>query len=257
MVKKERQDNNTKSQYNENIIEGRNLVFEAFESNITIEKLLVVKGQQKGSINKILGIAREKLIPIIEVDKRKLDDISEGRNHQGVIAYVTPYKYRTVEDLLEVAKSKNEDPFLIILDEIEDPHNLGSIIRTAEGLGAHGIIIPKRRSASVNATVYRTSAGSVNYIAVAKVTNISREIEELKKENIFVYGLDMDGKSKSYNVDFSGGVALVIGNEGSGLTRLVKERCDDIVNIPMTGRINSLNASVAAGILMYEVSKDR
>ena len=242
---------------NENIIEGRNPVIEAFETKLTIEKLLVVKGEVQGSITKILAMAKERNIPVIEADRRRLDAVANTPNHQGVIAYVTPYVYRSVEDLLEIAKERNEDPFIILLDEIEDPHNLGSIIRTAELTGAHGVVIPKRRSVGVNSTVFKTSAGAVNYVAVAKVTNLARTIDELKEKGLFIYGADMDSKSKSYNTNFSGGVALVIGNEGKGISRLVKEKCDDVVSIPMVGKINSLNASVAAGILMYEVMIDR
>ena len=242
---------------NENIIEGRNPVIEAFETKLTIEKLLVVKGEVQGSITKILAMAKERNIPVIEADRRRLDAVANTPNHQGVIAYVTPYVYRSVEDLLEIAKERNEDPFIILLDEIEDPHNLGSIIRTAELTGAHGVVIPKRRSVGVNSTVFKTSAGAANYVAVAKVTNLARTIDELKEKGLFIYGADMDSKSKSYNTNFSGGVALVIGNEGKGISRLVKEKCDDVVSIPMVGRINSLNASVAAGILMYEVMIDR
>ena len=242
---------------NENIIEGRNPVIEAFETKLTIEKLLVTKGDVQGSITKILAMAKERNIPIIEADKRRLDSVANTPNHQGVIAYVTPYIYRSIEDLLQIAKDRNEDPFIILLDEIEDPHNLGSIIRTAELTGAHGVVIPKRRSVGVNSTVFKTSAGAVNYMAVAKVTNLARTIDELKEKGLFIYGGDMDAKSKSYNTNFSGGVALVIGNEGKGLSRLVKEKCDDVVSIPMAGKLNSLNASVAAGILMYEVMTDR
>lgn len=242
---------------NENIIEGRNPVIEAFETKLTIEKLLVVKGEVQGSITKILAMAKERNIPVIEADRRRLDAVANTPNHQGVIAYVTPYVYRSVEDLLEIAKERNEDPFIILLDEIEDPHNLGSIIRTAELTGAHGVVIPKRRSVGVNSTVFKTSAGAANYVAVAKVTNLARTIDELKEKGLFIYGADMDSKSKSYNTNFSGGVALVIGNEGKGISRLVKEKCDDVVSIPMVGKINSLNASVAAGILMYEVMIDR
>lgn len=242
---------------NENVIEGRNPVLEAFDSKITVEKILVAKGDGQGSIVKILSLARERGVPILEVDRRRLDTLCQGRNHQGVAAYVTPYRYREVADILAMAADKGQRPFLILLDEIEDPHNLGSIIRTAELAGAHGVVIPKRRSVGVNATVFKTSAGAVNHLAVAKVSNLAREIDLLKKEGIFVYGADMGGKSLSYNTNFSGGVALVIGNEGSGLSRLVREKCDAIVSIPMVGKVNSLNASVAAGILMYEVMKQR
>ncbi len=243
--------------YNENVMEGRNPILEAFDSKITVEKILVTKGDREGSIIKILSIARERGIPVVEVDKRKLDAVANTPNHQGVAAYITPYRYVEVADILAVAKGRGEKPFVMILDELEDPHNLGSIIRTAELCGVHGVIIPKRRSVGVNSTVFKTSAGAVNHMAITKVTNIARVIDELKEEGIFVYGADMNGTSKSHETNFSGGVGLVIGNEGKGLSRLVKDKCDGIVSIPMVGKVNSLNASVAAGILMYEVMKGR
>jgi len=183
--------------------------------------------------------------------------MSNNNRHQGVIAYVTPYRYQEIADILKIAEDREEKPFILILDEIEDPHNLGSIVRTAELSGVHGVVIPKRRSVGVNSTVYKTSVGAVNHMAIAKVTNIARVIDELKEEGIFVYGADMQGETLCYDTNFSGGVALVIGNEGKGLSRLVKEKCDGIVSIPMVGKVNSLNASVAAGILMYEVMKTR
>ena len=242
---------------NENIIEGRNPILEAFDSKITVEKILVSKGDSQGSIIKIISIAKERSIPVVEVDRRKLDSIANTTHHQGVVAYVTPYRYVEIADILKIAADRNEKPFVVILDEIEDPHNLGSIIRTAELSGVHGVVIPKRRSVGVNTTVFKTSAGAVNHMAIAKVTNLSRTIDELKEEGLFVYGADMKGDSKSYNTNFSGGVALVIGNEGKGLSKLVAGKCDGIVSIPMVGKVNSLNASVAAGILMYEVMKSR
>ncbi len=242
---------------NENVIEGRNPVLEAFDSKITVEKILVSKGDSTGSVIKIISIAKEKGIPVIEVDRRKLDAIANSPHHQGVVAYITPYRYVELADILKIASDRNEKPFIMILDEIEDPHNLGSIIRTAELSGVHGVIIPKRRSVGVNSTVFKTSAGAVNHMAIAKVTNIPRIIDEMKEEGVFVYGADMKGDSFSYNTNFDGGVALVIGNEGKGLSRLVREKCDGIVSIPMVGKVNSLNASVAAGILMYEVMKSR
>lgn len=242
---------------NENIVAGRNAVLEVLDSKLTVEKILVASGDTSGSINKIIPIAKEKGIPVIEVDRRKLDNLSQGESHQGVIAYVTPYRYSEVKDILDKAAEKGEKPFILVLDEIEDPHNLGSIIRTAELSGVHGVIIPKRRSASVNSTVYKTSAGAVNHMLIAKVSNLAREVDELKEAGIFVYGADMDGDSASFATDFSGGVALIIGNEGKGISRLLKEKCDSLVSIPMVGKINSLNASVAAGILMYEVMVQR
>jgi len=232
-------------------------VLEVLDSKLTVEKILVAKGDTSGSINKIIPIAKERGIPVIEADRRKLDSMSAGESHQGVIAYVTPYRYSEVKDILDKAAEKGEKPFILILDEIEDPHNLGSIIRTAELSGVHGVIIPKRRSASVNSTVYKTSAGAVNHMLIAKVSNLAREVDDLKKEGIFVYGADMDGDSASFATDFSGGVALIIGNEGKGISRLLKEKCDSVVSIPMAGKLNSLNASVAAGILMYEVMVQR
>ena len=242
---------------NENVIEGRNPILEAFDSKITVEKILVSKGDNQGSIIKIMSIAKERGIPVIEVDRRKLDTVANTPQHQGVVAYITPYRYVEVADILAIAKGKNEKPFVMILDEIEDPHNLGSIIRTAELCGVHGVIIPKRRRVGVNSTVFKTSAGAVNHMAISKVTNIARVIDELKEEGVFVYGADMNGDSRSHETNFSGGVALVIGNEGKGLSRLVREKCDGVVSIPMVGKVNSLNASVAAGILMYEVMKSR
>lgn len=245
------------AEINENIVAGRNAVLEVLDSKLTVEKILVAKGDTSGSINKIIPIAKEKGIPLIEVDRRKLDSVSGGESHQGVIAYVTPYRYAEVSDILAKAAEKGEKPFVLVLDEIEDPHNLGSIIRTAELSGVHGVIIPKRRSASVNSTVYKTSAGAVNHMLIAKVSNLPREVDELKEAGVFVYGADMAGDSASFATDFSGGVALIIGNEGKGISRLLKEKCDSLVAIPMVGKINSLNASVAAGILMYEVMVQR
>lgn len=242
---------------NENIIEGRNPILEAFDSKLTIEKLLVSKGETQGSIVKIISMARERNIPVMEVDRRRLDDVSNTKHHQGVIAYVTPYHYRELPDILKIAQERGEKPFILVLDEIEDPHNLGSIVRTAELTGVHGVIIPKRRSVGVNSTVYKTSAGAVNHMAIAKVTNIARTLDELKDAGLFVYGADMKGDSESHKTNFSGGVALVIGNEGKGISRLVAQKCDSIVSIPMVGKVNSLNASVAAGILMYEVMTTR
>ena len=241
----------------DDLIEGRNAVIEILKSDKTIEQILISKGDKEGSINKIIALAKDKKVVIKEVDRKKLDSISVSHSHQGVIAIVTPYKYYGVEDILNYAKSREEDPFIIILDEIEDPHNLGSIIRTAELCGVHGIIIPKRRNVGVTATVYKTSAGAVEHMKIAKVTNINSIIDELKNQGVWIYGTDIAGEAYSYQVDFKGGVALVIGNEGKGMSKLTKERCDALVKIPMIGKINSLNASVAGGILMYEVLKSR
>lgn len=241
----------------EDLVIGRNSVREAVKSDRTIECIYISNGKMEGSINEIIKIARDKKIVIKEVDRKKLDNLSMGASHQGVIAVVTPYKYSDISDILEFAKSKNEDPFIIILDEIEDPHNLGSIIRTAELCGAHGIIIPKRRNASITSTVYKSSAGAIEYVKVAKVTNINAAIDELKEQGVWVYGADIAGTQYSYQMDFGGSIALVIGSEGKGISRLTLKKCDGLVKIPMVGKINSLNASVAAGILMYEVLKNR
>lgn len=241
----------------EDIVIGRNGVIEALKSKTTVEQILVSNADKEGSILKIIGMAKEKSIVIKEVDRKKLDSMSAGESHQGVIAVVTPFRYCEVADILKVAKDREENPFIVILDEIEDPHNLGSIIRTAELCGVHGVIIPKRRNVGVTPTVYKTSAGAVNYMKIAKVANINSVIDELKKENIWIYGADGSAENYSYNVDFKGGAALVIGSEGKGISKLTREKCDMLVKIPMAGNVNSLNASVAAGIMMYEVLKSR
>ncbi|HAN10739.1 MAG TPA: 23S rRNA (guanosine(2251)-2'-O)-methyltransferase RlmB [Clostridiales bacterium] len=238
------------------IIEGRNPVREVLRSDRSIEKILVMKGQKEGSIQTIFGIAREKNVIIQEVDRAKLDELSETKNHQGVMAIVSEYEYFEVEDLLNEAYSKNETPFLIILDEVTDPHNLGAIIRTANISGAHGIIIPKRRSVGLTQIVAKTSAGAIEYTKVAKVTNLNATIKDLKKQGIWVVAADMDGK-QMYDIDFKMPIAIVIGAEGEGVSRLIKENCDMVASIPMKGQINSLNASVAAAILMYEVVRQR
>lgn len=241
----------------EDIIEGRNAVIEALKSDRTVEQILVSGGDTEGSINVIYALAKDKGIVIKEVDRRKLDQISVTGAHQGVIAYVTPYKYCEIDDILEYAKSKDEDPFIILLDEIEDPHNFGSIVRTAEICGAHGIIIPKRRNVGVTPTVYKSSAGAVEYMKIAKVTNINVAIDNLKKKGVWIYGAHMDGESYCFESNFQGPVALVVGSEGKGISKLTKEKCDVLVKIPMKGNITSLNASVAAGIIMYEILKQK
>lgn len=241
----------------EDLVLGRNAVIEVLKSDSTIEYLCVSKGDLEGSIKVVLGLAKDKGVVIKEVDRRKLDAMCGGANHQGVIAKVTPFKYSEVVDILKGAKEKEEDPFIIILDEIEDPHNLGSIIRTAELCGAHGIIIPKRRNVGVTPTVYKCSAGAIEHMKIAKVTNINATIDLLKEEGIWIYGADIEGKDYSYNVNFSGPCALIIGSEGRGISKLTLKKCDVLVKIPMIGKINSLNASVAGGIMMYEVLKGR
>lgn len=242
--------------YEEYTIEGRNAVLEAIRAGKTIDRLFVLRGNQDGPIRTIIDKAK-KLDTIINfVAKERLDQISLTGKHQGVIAYAAAYEYAQVEDILEAAKEKGEPPFILLLDSIEDPHNLGAIIRTAHQAGAHGIIIPKRRAVGLTATVAKTSAGAINYLPVAKVTNISVTIEELKKEGIWFACADMDGEMM-YNVDLKGPIGLVIGSEGEGVGRLIKEKCDFVVKIPMYGQVDSLNASVAAGILSYEIVRQR
>lgn len=251
-----REDNKNNEDINENIVEGRNPVIEALKSGRTIEKVFVAKGTVEGSLKMIISMAKDKGIVISEVERKKLDDMSTTHSHQGVIAIASPFVYSTVEEIIDFAKQKEEDPFVVILDEIEDPHNLGSIIRSANVCGAHGVVIPKRRSALVTATVSKASAGAVEYTKVAKVTNINQTIKELKDKGLWVIGTDMDGEV-CYNSNLKGPIAIVIGSEGKGISRLVGENCDGVVRIPMKGEINSLNASVAAGIIMYEVVRQR
>lgn len=242
--------------YEEFIIEGRNAVLEAFRSGKTIDKLYVLDGCQDGPVKTILKEAKKADTIVNFVSKDRLEKLSETGHHQGVIAQAAAYDYSTVEDILDNAKQKGEDPFIFILDEIEDPHNLGAIIRTANLAGAHGVIIPKRRAVGLTATVARTSAGAINYTPVAKVTNISKTIEELKNEGIWFACADMNGESM-YKLNLKGPIGLVIGNEGAGVSRLVKEKCDFLASIPMKGDIDSLNASVAAGVLAYEIVRQR
>lgn len=241
---------------NDNLIIGRNAVMELLKSGREIENVLIAKGEREGSINRIAAICREKGIVIKNVDRKKLDFMCAGANHQGVVANVPAHSYSTVDEILEFAQSKGEAPFVIICDEIEDSHNLGAIIRSAEACGVHGIIIPKRRNVGLNFIVAKTSCGALEYMRVARVGNLASTIEELKKKNIWVYCADMDGQPWC-KTDFSGGCALVIGNEGNGVGRLIKEKCDVTVSLPMCGKVNSLNASVAAGIIMYEIARQR
>ncbi len=241
---------------NTDLIIGRNAVSEALRSERAIDTLLVVKGERNGSVGRIIAECREKKIVIKEVDKKKLDFMCGQGNHQGVAAYAAAHEYAEVEDILALAEERGEDPFIIICDGIEDPHNLGAIIRTAETSGAHGIIIPKRRNASLTWAVGKASAGAVEYMPVARVGNLATLIDELKEKGIWVYSADMDGQNWC-ETDYSGGVALVVGSEGNGVSRLIREKSDFVVSLPMRGKITSLNASVAAGILMYEVSRQR
>lgn len=239
-----------------NIICGRNPVLEAVRSGREIDRLLVAHGVSGGSVAAIIAKCSARGILIKEVSPQKLDYYCGGANHQGVAVMFASQEYSTVEDILQTANERNEMPFIIICDEIEDPHNLGAIIRTAEACGVHGIIIPKRRSASLNATVAKTAAGALEYMKVARVTNISNTIDELKEKGVWVFGADMDGQDYTL-LDYDTPCAIVIGNEGKGIGTLVAKKCDGIISLPMHGKINSLNASVAAGVLMYEVARKR
>ena len=238
----------------ENLLAGRNPIREALKAGRDIEKLLVLKGELSGSAREIVQMAREAHIVVQEVEKVRLDELAH--NHQGLVAFASAYQYSTVEAMLEAAAEKNEDPFLILLDGVTDPHNLGAIIRSAECVGAHGVIVPERRSVGLTPAAVKASAGAVEHMKVARVVNLSRTIEELKERNIWTYALDMDGEDYE-RVNFKGGVALVVGSEGEGVSRLVADRCDQKVSLPMAGHIDSLNASVAAGIMMYRVLSSR
>ncbi len=237
-------------------LEGRNSVLEALNHNKTIDKIFVKKGEVEGTLKVIVAKALEKGIVVQEVDKLRMEQMKRTNNPQGVIALCPAHEYCEVEDILENAKKRGEDPFVIILDEITDPHNLGAIIRTADAAGTHGVIIPKRRAVSLTAIVSKTSAGALEYIPVARVNNISKEIEKLKKQGLWIASADMKG-TECFKADLKGAIGIVIGNEGDGVSRLVKESCDYSVKIPMYGKIESLNASVAAGLLMYEVVRQR
>ena len=234
----------------------KEFIMEAFRAGKTIDKLFVLDGCQDGPVKSILREAKKTDTIINFVDKERLDRLANSGHHQGVVAQAAAYEYAEVEDILNAAKEKGEAPFIFILDEIEDPHNLGAIIRTANLCGAHGVIIPKRRAVGLTATVAKTSAGAVNYTPVAKVTNIAKTIEELKKEGMWFVCADMDGQTM-YDLNLTGPIGLVIGNEGAGVSRLVKEKCDFTASIPMKGDIDSLNASVAAGVLAYEIVRQR
>ena len=243
-------------EYNDQI-EGRNAVLEYLESGKDINKILITKGEKHGSINKIIAIAKERKIIISELERSKLNQIAQTENNQGVIAIVPPYDYCEVEDILEVAKKRQEEAFILILDGIEERHNLGSIIRTAETAGVHGIIIPKRRACGINSTVSKVSAGAVQHMKIARVNNINETIKFLKQNDIWICGTDGQAKTYYFQQDFKMPIAIVIGSEGYGMSRLVKENCDFLVKIPMKGKITSLNASVSAGIVMYEATRQR
>ena len=242
--------------YEEFVIEGRNAVIEAFRAGKTVDKLFVLEHCKEGSMNTVLREAKKLDTIINYVKKERLDQMSETGKHQGVIAYIAAFEYATVDDILKKAEDKGEPPFVVILDDIEDPHNLGAIIRTANLAGAHGIIIPKHRAAGLTATAVKASAGAVSYTPVAKVTNISKTIEELKDKGLWFVCADMGGTTM-YDLDLKGPIGLVVGNEGKGVSRLVKEKCDFIASIPMFGDIDSLNASVATGVLAYEIVRQR
>ena len=241
---------------NENMIEGRNAVLEAFRSGKPVDKLFILDGCQDGPVRTIVREAKKHDTLVQFVDKERLTQLSQTGRHQGVIAYTAAYEYAQVEDMLALAKERGEDPFLIFLDDIEDPHNLGAIIRTANLAGAHGVIIPKRRAVGLTATVAKTSAGAINYTPVAKVTNLTKTMKELKEKGLWFVCADMGGESM-YKLNLTGPIGLVIGNEGEGVSRLVKETCDFVASIPMKGDIDSLNASVATGVLAYEIVRQR
>ena len=238
-------------------VEGRNSVLELLECGRDINKIFVTRGEKHGSINKIIAIAKERKIIIVEKDKKQMDEMAQQENYQGVIAIFPPFEYVEVDDILKIAEEKNEEPFILILDGIEDPHNLGSIIRTAETAGVHGIIIPKRRAAAVNSTVNKASAGAVEHMPIARVTNISETIEKLKRSGLWICGTDVNTNKYYYNQDLTGPLGIVIGNEGNGISDKVKKNCDFTVKIPMKGKIQSLNAAVSTGIVVYEAVKQR
>lgn len=242
--------------YEESKVEGRNPVIEAFRSGKTVDKLFVLEGCQDGPVRTILREAKKQETMVHFVAKERLDQISQTKHHQGVIAICAAYEYAEVEDMLEAARSKGEDPFIILLDGIEDPHNLGAILRTANLAGAHGVVIPKNRAVGLTPTVARVSAGAINYTPVARVTNMAAAIDSLKKEGLWFACADMGGELM-YRLNLKGPIGIVIGNEGSGVSRLVREKCDFIASIPMKGNIDSLNASVAAGVLAYEIVRQR
>ncbi|HYF93120.1 MAG TPA: 23S rRNA (guanosine(2251)-2'-O)-methyltransferase RlmB [Symbiobacteriaceae bacterium] len=238
-------------------IEGRNPVLEALKAGREINKLLVAKGAREGSILQVIGVAREAGVIIQEVDRARLDQLAEGRNHQGVIAMVAAHKYAEVDDIFAAAAAKGEDPLILVLDGIEDPQNLGSLLRTADAVGAHGVIIPERRAAGLTETVAKVSAGAVEYVPVARVVNITRTLEELKKRGVWVVGTHQDAKELYHQARLTGPLAVVIGSEGKGIGRLVSENCDFMVRLPMLGHVTSLNAAVAGAILVYEIRRQR
>lgn len=241
----------------DDVLVGRNAVTEALKSGRGINKLWIASGDREGSVAEIAALAKERGIVVQYVERAKIEALAGGHRHQGVLAYVAPVPYAELEDILKAAEAKGEAPFIVLLDELEDPHNLGALLRTADATGVHSILIPKRRSVSLNATVAKTSAGAVEYVPVARIGNIAQTLKKLKEKGFWVAGADMDGEKAYYEADLTGPLVLVVGSEGKGMSRLTKEACDFIVRMPMVGRINSLNASVAGSILMYESMRQR
>lgn len=241
----------------DDVLVGRNAVTEALKSGRGINKLWIASGDREGSVSEIAALAKERGIVVQYVERAKIEALAGGHRHQGVLAYVAPVPYAELDDILKAAEEKGEAPFLVLLDELEDPHNLGALLRTADATGVHGILIPKRRSVSLNATVAKTSAGAVEYVPVARIGNVAQTLKKLKEKGFWVAGADMDGEKAYYEADLTGPLVLVVGSEGRGMSRLTKEACDFIVSMPMVGRINSLNASVAGSILMYESMRQR
>ena len=241
----------------EDVIAGRNSVGEALKSGRPLNKLLIAKGERQGSLRELAGIAKDKGILVQEVEPQRLAQLAPGQRHQGVVAMASPVEYAEVEDILAAAEAKGEAPLLVVLDELEDPHNLGAVLRSVDAAGAHGVIIPKRRSCPLSTTVAKTSAGAVEYVPVARVANLAQTLDKLKKAGVWVAGCDMDGTENYFEASLKGPLALVIGGEGRGLGRLVKEHCDFLVRIPMQGHVNSLNASVACSLVLYEAVRQR
>ncbi|MBQ3077917.1 MAG: 23S rRNA (guanosine(2251)-2'-O)-methyltransferase RlmB [Clostridia bacterium] len=241
----------------EGVIAGRNAVLEALKSGAALEKIFVARGEKQGSIIRILSLAKEKKVPVQEAERQKLDFMTGISTHQGVAAYLSQKEYCTVDEILAIAAEKNEPPLILLCDEVADPHNLGAILRTAEAVGAHGVIVPRHRSVGVTPAVTKASAGAVFHVAIAKVTNLVRTMEELKQKGVWIYGTDAAATSDLYHTDLTGSTALVVGSEGAGMSRLVREHCDHLISIPMRGEVNSLNASVAAGVVMYEALRQR
>lgn len=241
----------------DDVVFGRNSVIELLNSGRTINKLFIQKGESHGAMKKVIDLARDRRVVISEVHKSKLDEMTENQNHQGVVAVTSPYEYCEIDDILDVASARRESPFIIILDGIEDPHNLGAIIRTAECMGVHGIIIPKRRAVAVTNTVAKVAAGALEYMKISRVNNINDAICELQDKGVWIVGTDASGKDNLADIDLVGSIAVVIGSEGEGMANLTRKRCDFLAKIPMKGKITSLNASVTCGMVIYEVARQR